>query len=85
MADCLYAYYAGSAQISATEHIQKKNGYIKLIVATREVDGVVFGTNKQSSGELKHGHTNRPNYSNPRCACAPRVNEWNKCKNHFYE
>ena len=24
MADCLYAYYAGNAQISAMEHIQKK-------------------------------------------------------------
>ena len=54
MAACLYAYYAGSAQISATEHI-----LIKLIVVTREVDDIVLGTNKQSRGELKHGQTDR--------------------------
>ena len=28
---------------------------MKLIVVTREVDGVVCGTKKQSKGELKHG------------------------------
>ena len=26
-------------------------------------------------------HTHRPNYSNPRCACAPRVNECTKVQN----
>ena len=58
MADCLCAYYGGSAQIPATEHIQK-NGSIKLIVVTLAVDGGVCGTNKQSRGELKHGQTDR--------------------------
>ena len=39
--------------------IFRKNGYIKLIIVTREVDCIVCGTNKQSRGELKHGQTDR--------------------------
>ena len=54
MADCLYAYYAGSPQISATEHIQKKNRTIKLIVIARSVGGTICEMNRQSRSELKH-------------------------------
>ena len=50
----------------------EKNDSIKLIVVTRAVDGIVYN---QSRGELKHGQTDRPNYRNPRCTGAPRVNE----------
>ena len=67
---------------SLQRSIFRKNGLIKLIVVTREVDGIVLGTNKQSRGELKHvqtdRQTDRPNYRNPRCACAPRVNKQKK-------
>ena len=44
---------------------RKKNGLIKLIVVTREVDGIVLGTNKQSRGELKHGHRQTDRQTDP--------------------
>ena len=71
---------------SLQRSIFRKNGLIKLIVVTSAVDGIVLGMNKQSRGELKQRQTDRqtdrPNYRNPRCACAPRVN---KVQNHQHQ
>ena len=36
---------------------------------------VLFSGQRHSRGEISiNGHTHKPNYSNPRCACMPRVN-----------
>ena len=83
MADCMRTKLA--ALRSLQRSISRKNGSIKLIV-TRSVDRIICGTNKQSRSELKHGQTDRqtyrPNFRNPRCACAPSVNssQWHRIR-----
>ena len=47
MAGGMYAYYAGNAQISATEHFQRKPF------------DYVCGTNKPSRSEFEHGQRDR--------------------------
>ena len=57
----------------------RKNPSIKLILVTRWVDGIVCGTNWPSRSDQSVSQTDwltdRPNYRNPHCACAPRVNK----------
>ena len=63
---------------SLQRSVFRENRLIKLILITRILRRIVCGTNKPSKSELEHGQTDRqtdrPNYSNTRCACAPRVN-----------
>ena len=50
-------------------------------VVARWVCNSVFRTNRRSRGKIwLNRQTDKVNYSNPRCACAPRVNKLWACK-----
>ena len=56
---------------SATKHFQRKPHNCSDLHCP--LSRIVCGT---ISEMLDNGHTDRPNYSNPHCACAPRVNQF---------
>ena len=66
-------YNAGSAG-SLRSGFRENPTYFLSFVACWVCDSV-FRTNRRSRGEMwLNGQTDTPNYRNPRCACAPRVN-----------